>query len=255
MGRFRFPNSFNKKPYPLPTCRPRARAAFYTPLHRPEVEIKSHNEVQISVGENQKSVPCVTTTYLSKVQVVQTLGGARIKVPENRNEWQCSSRSICLCGNSSCTGSHIYWLSCNHCGLRFSPFEQTQMILVSCGCIFCRRCASSRSKDYCQICLESTGEIEENINSDLPDDSKEMFDTINYPSKMMSTRNNFRDKHFNRYMEFLTVLERRLEKKLQEMEKEASDDRTMLRKLESQIREKEKKVARLEELYARQQLY
>merc|ERR1711915_161151 len=201
------------------------------------------------------SVPCVTTTYLSKVEVVQTLGGARIEVPQNRNESLIPSRSSCLCGNYSCTGSHIYWLSCNQCGVRFSPLDHTQMILVNCGCVFCRRCASTRNKDICQICHGSTGHSGVKINSDLPDDIKEMFDTIDYPLKMVSTRNSFRDKHFNRYLEFLTDLEISLEKQLQEMEKEASDYRTMLLKLESQIREKEYEVAKLEELCTRQQLY
>ena len=68
---------------------------------------------------------------------------------------------------------------------------------------------------------------------------------------MMASRNSFRNKHFIRYLEHLTNLERILEKKLQEMEKEASDDRTMIRNLESQIREKEKEVAKWEKLCAK----
>ena len=227
------------------------KTALYRPVHGPEVEIKSHKEVRISIDDNQKLVPSVITTYLSKVQVVQTLGEARVEDIDNRRKTSTSSHIVCLCGNSSCTGSHYYWMSCNQCGLKFSPLDQTHMILVSCGCIFCRHCASRRNKEYCQSCRESTSQSEVKIDSDLPDASKEMFDNINYPLKMMASRNSFRNKQFIRYLEHLTNLERILEKKLQEMEKEASDGRTMIRNLESQIREKEKEVAKWEKLCAK----
>jgi len=274
MGPFRIPDFFKRKPYTRPSNMP--KAAFYRPVHGPEVDIKSHKEVRVSVCENQNSVPSVITTYLSKVQVIQPLeggarvedqpleggarlddqpleGGVRVEDQKNKRKSSISSRNICLCGKSSCTGSHIYWMSCNQCGLKFSPLNGKHMILVKCGCIFCQHCASSRNKEYCQICLKSTSQREALINPNLPDKAKEMFSNINYPLKMMATRNSFRNKHFNRYLEYLTDLERNMEKKLQEMEKEASDVSMMMRNLEHQIRKKEKDVARWERICARQQ--
>merc|ERR1719228_727102 len=144
------------------------------------------------------------------------------------------------------TQSHLYWLGCNRCSLRFLP-PQTgkRMLMSSCGCIYCMRCDQASTQGSCTTCKAGPGKVLP-IGKTLPQQVMEMFNRNEESLSKINKRSSFQNLHYNRCMKLLSGMEKSMAEQIRVEEREAKHMQQEVKMLEEKIREKKSKVDKLE---------
>merc|ERR1719228_1911473 len=144
------------------------------------------------------------------------------------------------------TQSHLYWLGCNRCSLRFLP-PQTgkRMLMSSCGCIYCMRCVQASTQGGCNTCKAGPGKVLP-IGKTLPQQVVEMFNRNEESLSKINKRSSFQNLHYNRCIKLLSGMERSMAEQIRVEEREAKHMQQEVKMLEEKIREKKSKVDKLE---------
>ena len=151
-----------------------------------------------------------------------------------------------LLNMAASTQSHLYWLSCNRCSMRFLPPQPSKkMFMSSCGCIYCMRCVQASTQAGCVTCSAAPGKVLP-IGKNLPQQVVEMFNRNEESLSKINKRSSFQNLHFNRCLKLLTGMERALAEQIRAEEREAKHRQQEMKVMEERIREKQAKVDKLE---------
>ena len=119
------------------------------------------------------------------------------------------------------TQSHLYWLACNRCAMRFLPPQSgKRMFMSSCGCIYCMRCVQASTQAGCVTCSAGPGKVLP-IGKNLPQQVVEMFNRNEESLSKINKRSSFQNLHFNRCLKLLSGMERTLADQVRAEEREA----------------------------------
>ena len=148
---------------------------------------------------------------------------------------------------SSSSKGHLYWVSCNRCGVALVSKSNppVKMYLASCGCLYCARCAqpSVTGPQGCHTCKAPSPKLLP-VGKGLPQNVMEMFNKNEESLGKINKRSGFQNMHFERALNVLCD-DRKYEEEMAKIDKELTVKEVKVKEMEKEIYERKAQVEKL----------